>query len=63
MRNIPQDRQDAAARNSLLYQKKRALINAIEMLDCVEDAAVIEAIALAAPKIIWEKPNRQHWRK
>lgn len=31
------------------YRRKRALIAAIEKLDCNEDAALIEAIARAVP--------------
>lgn len=63
MRNIPQARQDQAAAALKLYQRKRALINAIENLDCIEDAVMIEAIAQAMPAHVWIKPNRTHWRK
>ena len=60
---VSEERQALAARNLVKYQNKRRLINAIEMLDCVEDAGLINAITLAVPKIAWDKPNRSHWRK
>lgn len=60
---ISEERQALAARNLTLYQNKRKLINALEMLDCVADAGLINTITLTAPACLWEKPDRQHWRK
>jgi hypothetical protein len=60
---ISEERQALAARNLVLYQNKRKLINALEMLDCVEDAGVINTIILTVPRCVWETPDRQHWTK
>jgi hypothetical protein len=55
-------RKELAARRLELYQRKRGLINAIERLDIVEDAALIARIANSLPESAWKLPDRKHWR-
>lgn len=37
------------------FRSKRALIAALERLDCIDDAALIAAIARILPKRAWRK--------
>ena len=44
------------------YRHKRAVIAAVERLDCVEDADLIDAIGRALPERAWIKKKRAKQR-
>jgi hypothetical protein len=60
---ISEERQALTARNLVLYQNKRKLINALEMLDIVEDAELINKISTSLPQRVWKIPDRKYWRE
>jgi hypothetical protein len=60
---ISEEREKLASHRYVLYQCKRALINAIEALDIEDDKELIRELSDMLPQKAWGVQDRKHWRK